>query len=397
MMAETGRRNFLNVRYFLQIAIFTTHYMTTDLNNELATKPHYPILDGLRGVAAIIVVTFHLAEPFSTSNLDKFVNHGYLAVDFFFLLSGFVMGYAYDDRWYKMTAGNFLKRRVIRLQPMVVLGMTLGAIGFYFTDSALWPLIHTIPLWKMLLVLLIGYTILPVPLSLDIRGWEEMHPLNSVGWSLFFEYIANILYAVWIRKFSKTALSILAVVAAIALTHLAVTNGDVSGGWTLNVEQVRIGLTRVMYPFFAGLLLSRIAKPTRIKNAFLWCSLLIAFVLYMPRIGGAEQGWLNGIYDSVCIIFVFPLIVYLGASGVMQSQEENRICKFLGDISYPLYLVHYPIVYFYVAWISNNKGITMAEAWPYALLILSGSIVLAYAALKWYDEPVRRWLRKKLA
>ncbi|MBC7757339.1 MAG: acyltransferase, partial [Phormidesmis sp. FL-bin-119] len=213
--------------------------MRSDLTTEMATKPHYPILDGLRGVAAIIVVTFHLAEPFSTSNLDKFVNHGYLAVDFFFLLSGFVIGYAYDDRWNKTTVGIFLKRRIERLQPMVVLGMTLGAIGFYFTDSTLWPLIHTIPLWKMLLVMLIGYTILPVPLSLDIRGWAEMHPLNSVGWSLFFEYIANILYAVWIRKFSILALSILVGIAAIALTHLAITNGDVSGGWTLNLEQVR--------------------------------------------------------------------------------------------------------------------------------------------------------------
>lgn len=363
-------------------------------NSQTATKPHYAILDGLRGVAAIIVVTFHLAEPFSTGNLDKFVNHGYLAVDFFFLLSGFVIGYSYDDRWHKTTVGNFFIRRIERLQPMVVLGMTLGALGFYFTDSALWPLIHTVPMWKMLLVMLIGYTILPIPLSLDIRGWQEMHPLNSVGWSLFFEYIANILYAAWIRKFSITALSILVGIAAIALAHLAITNGDVSGGWTLNVEQVRIGLTRTMYPFFAGLLLSRVVKPARIRNAFIWCSLLIAIVLYMPRLGGARHVWINGVYESVCIIIVFPLIVYFGASGVIQSQRENRICKFLGDISYPLYMVHYPLVYFYVAWISNNKGISMVHAWPYALLILVGSIALAYAALKWYDEPVRKWLRK---
>lgn len=364
-------------------------------NNQLATKPHYPILDGLRGVAAIIVVTFHLAEPFSTSNLDKFVNHGYLAVDFFFLLSGFVMGYAYDDRWNKMSIGSFFKRRIIRLQPMVFLGMTMGAIGFYYTDSTIWPLIHTIPLWKMLLVLLVGYTILPVPLSLDIRGWEEMHPLNSVGWSLFFEYIANMLYAVWIRKFSKTALIVLVVIAAIALTHLAITNGDVSGGWTLNVTQVRIGFIRVMYPFFAGLLLSRITKPAQIKNAFLWCSFLVAIVLYMPRIGGAKHLWLNGIYDAVCIIIVFPLIVYLGASGVIATQAGNKVCKFLGDISYPLYMVHFPFMYFYWAWISNNKGVTLTQALPYAAAILIGATVFAYAALKWYDEPVRKWLREK--
>lgn len=367
-------------------------------NNSLSTKPHYPILDGLRGVAAIIVVTFHLTEPLGIGHLDILVNHGYLAVDFFFLLSGFVIGYAYDDRWQKMTVGTFFKRRLERLQPMVVLGMTLGAIGFYFTDSTIWPLIHTVPLGKMLLVMLIGYTILPVPLSMDIRGWQEMHPLNSVGWSLFFEYIANVLYAMGIRKFSKTALSILVLISAIALAHLAITspNGDVGGGWTLNAEQVRVGITRTMYPFFAGLLLSRIAKPARIRHAFVWCSLLVAVILYMPRIGGAAHLWMNGVYESVCIILIFPLIVYMGASGTIHSQTENKICKFLGDISYPLYLVHYPLVYFYVAWISNHKGVTIAEAWPYAALILVGAIVLAYASLKWYDEPVRKWLRKKL-
>ncbi|MGI4734439.1 MAG: acyltransferase family protein [Janthinobacterium lividum] len=361
-------------------------------------KPHYPLLDGLRGVAALIVVTFHLTEPLGTGHLDILVNHGYLAVDFFFLLSGFVIGYAYDERWPTMTIGTFLKRRFERLQPMVVLGMTLGGLGFYFTDSPLWPLIHTVPLWKLLLVLLIGYTALPVPLSLDIRGWQEMHPLNSVGWSLFFEYIANLLYALGLRKLSNKALSVLVVLAALALAHLAITSpaGDVSGGWTLNAEQVRIGLTRTIYPFFAGLLLSRMVKLTRIKHAFLGCSLLLALVLYMPRIGGADHVWLNGVYEAVAIILLFPLLVYLGASGVVQSPTEGAVCKFLGEISYPLYLVHYPLVYFYVAWISQHKGVTLEQAWPYALSILLGSIVLAYASLKWVDEPVRYWLRTKL-
>ncbi|GAB3011178.1 acyltransferase [Niabella terrae] len=365
----------------------------------LSTKPHYPILDGLRGLAAIVVVTFHLTEPLGTGYLDILVNHGYLAVDFFFLLSGFVIGYAYDDRWSKMSVKTFFKRRLIRLQPMVVLGMTLGAIGFYFTDSAIWPLIHQIPLWKMLLVMLIGYTILPVPLSMDIRGWQEMHPLNSVGWSLFFEYIANILYAIGIRKFSRTALGLLVLVAALALAHMAITspNGDVSGGWTLNAEQLRVGFIRTMYPFFAGLLLSRIARPIRIKNAFLWCSLLVVLVLYMPRIGGAAHLWMNGLYESICIIIVFPLIVYMGASGNLYQKREQRICQFLGRISYPLYLVHYPLVYFYVAWISNQKSVSFGQALPYAVLILVGSVGLAWISLKWFDEPVRRWLTRKFA
>ena len=367
-------------------------------NNKLATKPHYPVLDGLRGVAAVIVVCFHLCEPLATSHITQVINHGYLAVDFFFLLSGFVIGYAYDDRWNNLTIGSFLRRRFERLQPLVILGMTLGAIGFYFTDSTIWPLIHTVPLWKLLLVMLIGYTLLPIPLSMDIRGWQEMHPLNSVAWSLFFEYIANILYAIGIRKLSKRALFVVVLLAAVALFHFALTNpnGDVTGGWTLNWEHMRVGITRTLYPFFAGLLLSRLTKPAPIKNAFLWCSLLIVAVLIMPRIGGAEHFWMNGLYEATCIVFIFPGIVYLGASGLAQTQAESKVCKFLGDLSYPLYIVHYPLVYFYVAWVSNHKGITLAQAWPYALLTLVGSIILAYASLKLYDEPVRAWLRKKL-
>ncbi|WP_439555981.1 acyltransferase family protein [Dyadobacter sp.] len=295
------------------------------MNNDLlGTKPHYQILDGLRGVAAIIVVCFHLTEPLASSRLDNVVNHGYLAVDFFFLLSGFVIGYAYDDRWDNLSIGGFLRRRFERLHPLVVLGMTLGAIGFYFTDSPIWPLIDTVPVWKLIVVMLIGWTLLPVPLSMDIRGWFEMHPLNSVGWSLFFEYIANILYALGLRKLSNTALACFVVLAGAGLVHLAVTspNGDVTGGWTLNAEHMRIGIIRTMFPFFGGLLLSRVARPIQIKNAFLWCSLLTAAVLLMPRIGGAANLWMNGLYEAVCIIIIIMksgITVYLA-----DDDEDDR-------------------------------------------------------------------------
>ncbi|MFI2744149.1 acyltransferase family protein [Zhouia sp. PK063] len=367
-------------------------------NNNLKTKPHYLILDGLRGVAAVIVVFFHLAEPLSSNHFNNVVNHGYLAVDFFFLLSGFVIGYAYDDRWNKLTVGGFLRRRLERLQPLVILGMTLGAIGFYYTDSTIWPLIHTVPLWKLLIVMLIGYTLIPIPLSMDIRGWQEMHPLNSVGWSLFFEYIANILYAIGLRKLSNKALTIFVILAGALLVHLAVTspNGDIAGGWTLNFEHMRIGITRTLFPFFAGLLMSRVAKPTKIKNAFLWCSLLLIIVLFMPRIGNDDHLWMNGLYEAICIIIIFPLIVYIGASGIVHGKTENKVCKFLGELSYPLYMTHYVLVYFYVAWVSNHSGITLTEALPTALLTFAGAVILAYVSLKWYDEPIRAWLRKKL-
>jgi peptidoglycan/LPS O-acetylase OafA/YrhL len=161
--------------------------------NELAgTKPHYEILDGLCGVAAVMVVAFHLFEVNSASRFDQIINHGYLAVDFFFVLSGFVIGYAYDDRWGKMTVGQFFKRRLIRLHPMVIMGMIIGAALFYFGDSSVFPHIHDVPVWKMLLIMLLGMLMIPAPPSMDIRGWQEMYTLNAPCWSLFLEYIANI-------------------------------------------------------------------------------------------------------------------------------------------------------------------------------------------------------------
>ena len=362
---------------------------------RLTTKPHYLILDGLRGVASVMVVAFHLFEAHATSPLDQVINHGYLAVDFFFVLSGFVIGYAYDDRWTRMSIGDFFKRRLVRLQPLVVMGTIIGALLFYFQDSTMWPMIHEVPVWKMLAIMLIGATLLPVPISMDIRGWQEMHPLNGPGWSLLFEYIANIFYALVVRKFSKIILSILVLLAACALAQLAVTKGDVIGGWALNGEQLRIGFSRVMYPFFAGLLLYRIGKLTQLKNAFFWCSLMIIVALSIPRIGGSEHLWMNGLYDALIIILIFPLIVFMGASGEVKGKNATRICKFLGDISYPIYITHYPLIYIYTGWVSDHK-MPMQQAWPAALLTFVVSILLAYACLKFYDEPIRRWLKKKV-
>ena len=93
------------------------------------TKPHYALLDGLRGVAALIVIGYHVFEAFAASPVEQRVNHGFLAVDFFFILSGFVIGYAYDDRWgTRLTLKDFFRRRLIRLHPMVVPACVLGVI-----------------------------------------------------------------------------------------------------------------------------------------------------------------------------------------------------------------------------------------------------------------------------
>lgn len=143
---------------------------------------------------------------------------------------------------------------------------------------------------------------------------------------------------------------------------------------------------------FGGLLLSRLGWLIRLeKRAFWWCSLLIVVVLSIPRIGGEDGYWMNGLYEAFCIICVFPVIVSMGAGGKVTGKRSTAVCKFLGDISYPIYITHYPLVYTYTAWVCNNNA-TMVEGIPYMILTFVGAVVLAYACLKLYDEPVRRWL-----
>ncbi|WP_281637779.1 acyltransferase family protein [Flavobacterium marginilacus] len=365
---------------------------------DIKPKKHYEILDGLRGVAAILVVAFHIFEAFNGGNRFKqIINHGYLAVDFFFLLSGFVVAYAYDDRWGKMTQWEFYKRRLIRLQPMVIMGMIIGAIFYYFQASdILFPMIAKMEVWKLILTMVIGFTLLPIPPSLEIRGWGEMHPLDGPAWSLFFEYIANILYALIFRKFSNKVLSVFVLIFAGILVNYTVfgSKGDVIGGWSLNLEQMNIGFTRLLYPFFAGILLSRLGKLIHVKGAFWVCSLLIAIGLSVPRIGDENSLWMNGLYESFCIILVFPLIVSIGAGGEIKNPFSLKICKLLGDISYPIYITHYPLVYWYTAWVVDNK-VSLENGYVLGIGVLIASILIAYLCLKLYDEPVRNWLQNK--
>ncbi|MDR0757214.1 MAG: acyltransferase [Tannerella sp.] len=367
-------------------------------DNLLHTKPHYEILDGLRGVAAIMVLGFHVLEAYYVTDpagrFDQLLNHAYLAVDFFFVLSGFVIGYAYDDRWgSRMSVGNFLKRRVFRLHPMVVFGTLLGVVMFYFGASEVFPLISSVPLWKVLLYAVLGLLMIPTPPSVDIRGWQEMYTLDAPIWTLAFEYLANVFYALFVRRFTTVALATLVSLAACATLYLTLTQGDVIGGWTLDAHHMPIGFTRLMYPFFAGLLLYRLGWVLRTNHAFLWSSLLLVAVLVMPRAGGPESLWMNGLYEAGVILAVFPMIVALGAGGKVKGQFASRLCKLLGDISYPVYLVNYPLCYVHTAWVAKTEC-TLAEAGWVAFAVFAATLALAYAAMRWYDIPVRKWLKR---
>lgn len=363
------------------------------------TKPHYNILNGLRGVAALMVLIYHLFEAYATSPIDQGWNHGYLAVPFFFILSGFVIGYAYDDRWTKMTPTEFFKRRLIRLHPMVVLGVVLGALSFILQGSIQWD---GTKIGTSLVMLAILFTLFMIPAAPgsapEIRGNGELFPLNGPYWSLFFEYIANVLYVLFIRKLSIRNLKIWVGLTGVGLAGFAIGNGSGYGhlgvGWTMADYNFWAGLLCVSFCFSAGLLVSRVFKPIRIRGAFWICSLAVVALTAVPHLGGAESPWINGMYDTFCVVFLFPLLIWLGASGQTTDAKSTALCKLLGDLSYPVYVIHYPSMYLFYAWVWNND-LSFAQSWYVGVGVIVANILLAYLFLKIYDEPVRRSLSKR--
>lgn len=375
--------------------------MQQTVNTPLpGSKPHYALLDGLRGVAAIMVIWYHFFEGFASSPVDQKFNHGYLAVDFFFALSGFVIAYAYDDRWKKgLTYGRFMLRRIIRLQPMVVLGVVLGAISFLLQGSQTWSHDH-VSLVAVGISLLLGLFMIPsLPGTLpEVRGNGEMFPLNGPSWSLFFEYIASIAYCFILHRLSNVKLWIVTVVFGIALASAAIFNFSgyyhLGIGWTMADYGFFGGLLRIGFSFSIGMLMARNFKPTKVKGAFWWCTLIIVSIICVPYIGHPDHQWLNGLFDAVCTLFVFPFVVWLGASGTTTDRNSTRICEFLGRLSYPIYIIHYPVMYYlyYTVW---ENGYTFSQLWPVIIALFIGIILMAMAALKFYDEPVRKWLSSK--
>lgn len=370
----------------------------TATDADAPAKRHFVVLDGLRGVAALTVVVFHLFEAYAANDPQRqIVNHGYLAVDFFFLLSGFVVAYAYDDRWGSMTTREFFVHRLIRLQPMVIAGMLIGAVTLPLQHWSIYPKLDGVTLPTVLAVLLLGCTLLPLPKSADIRGWDELHPLNGPAWSLFYEYLANIAYATGLRHVSNRVLALLVVVAAAATVQLLVfgPRGDLIGGWALDAMGIRIGLTRVAFPFLAGVLLMRLGLRVRSRQAFAIASVLLVAALALPRIGGPERLWLNGAYEAACVILLFPLIVAIGAGEQRAQGAAIRVARVLGDLSYPLYITHYPLIYIYTGWVVDRK-VPAATGALVGAGVLALALAIAWACLTRYDQPVRRALARRL-
>ena len=380
-----------------------------DKSMFLRSKQRYEILDGLRGVAALMVIIFHFFELYSFGNPSKqIINHGYLAVDFFYVLSGFVLGYAYDDRWDKMSYWDFYKRRLIRLHPMVIAGSLLGMCYFFLGECINSPNIESVNPLYFFLTIIMSILMIPCPAQMDIRGWGETNSFNGPNWTLTYEYIVNILYSLIFRRLHTIIIGILTLASALLLVNLT-CNFDifnvmneresnkytVIGGWSLTSCELCVGFTRLFYPYFAGYLVYRLKLKIRIPYSFIICSIILITFLSMPRLEKEGYPIFNGIYEAIVIILIFPLVIIIGAGDTTKNEILTKICKFIGELSYPIYITHYPIIYMNSAWTSFH----MKDSLFNKIMLSIGSFFImvfnAYSLIELYDKPVRKWLANK--
>jgi len=355
-------------------------------------KARFEVLDGLRGSAAILILLFHIQGiTVLFEGKRVLLHHAPLAVDFFFALSGFVVGYAYDDRWPRMTVAQFARIRLTRLHPLLVLGTLLGFASYVLdpfaagAQNASWPKILT-TLALMLLVL----PARPLP-----NRWFDTHPFNGPAWTLLQEYIANVAYAVWLRRLRARTLGVIAVIAGTVLVGAALQRGSLDAGFGWDAWWM--APIRLAYPFVTGLWLYRVRDRLpralqRLRAGWLPLTAVITLAFLapiMPELSGIR---LNGLYESACVVLLFPLIIIAGSHGEAGAGMK-RLCSATGRLSYPLYITHFPFLYVYGNLVVIQKAPARLTI-PLAIALAPFLLFVAWVAAKWWDEPLRARLRQ---
>lgn len=336
-------------------------------------KARFETLDGLRGIAALAIMALHGTQAYSLPNWPE---NAALAVDFFFILSGFVLSHAYDAKLgTTMTAWRFMRSRLIRLGPMLLIGTTIGA-----ALSVLNAVLGGISATEAATTIAASYLLLPAGLLFH----RLAYPLNNPMWSLFFELAANLVFALTIRWSGRLLRFGFLTLSALALAVVCFWHGTIENVGFEDPASFLLGFVRVTFPFAAGVALHRSGVFDRLPSLHpLTLAAVLGFLLCW-RVG---PGWL---WDMAMVLFAFPLIVAFGAAS-RASAATAAICEWLGDLSYPLYAIHHPIV---------RMGSFVADAvhlagFPRLLLLFASwgiAIAAAAMALKLYDEPFRRIL-----
>ena len=355
--------------------------MNQYLHTPPPSKPHFLVLDGLRGVAALAIVVFHFMEWVFTDPVQNFIGHGFLAVDFFFCLSGFVIGYAYDSRLPAMGLKAFFTARFIRLHPLVILGSVLGLLALFLDPFASHAAGYSAG--RMVLLFLTSLFLIPFP-AMPERSFN-LFSLNAPAWSLFWEYVATLFYALLLHRAGRRILLFLLPFAAAALLLVGYRSGNLLGGWSR--DTFWDGGVRIAYSFLAGLVLFRYNWVIKNRLGFAGLSLLLLAAFLAPG------PWWNWLAECITVLVYFPLLVSLGA-GASLSTQWKKLCVFSGKISYPLYMTHYAVIWMFGNYYTANKP----GAATLTFIVMAGTLLMvafAYLVMKFYDTPVRAWLQRQ--
>lgn len=351
-------------------------------------KERFEVLDGLRGSAALLIVVFHLFNySFGFDGPLSLVRHAYLAVDFFFALSGFVVAYAYDDRWTRMSVLQFFRLRLIRLHPLVILGATIGLIGYLFEPFG--KAVNHTPAGMLLVAYALSLLLLP---TTSVGGRPgETQAINPPAWSLMQEYLGNIMYALILRRLRAFTLAVIVALAGVILIWVGNNRESLDGGW--GYTNFWMAPLRLTVSFVMGLWLYRIQhRVRRPKIGLLLLSLVLVVAFQMPKFPKVGVFSLNGLYDAGCVLVLFPLILLCGAHS-QAGRGMIRICKLSGRLSYPIYITHMVFVLSLAnfSWTRHpGTGVLLASIFVLFPIIVG----VAWVALTVYDEPLRAWLTR---
>ncbi|UVK39173.1 acyltransferase [Mesorhizobium sp. AR10] len=352
-----------------------------------STRHVYLNLDALRGVAAISVMLYHFS-PFITDG--KVLPSSYLAVDLFFLLSGFVIAHAYDRKIETgMGFGTFLLIRLIRLYPLYLAGTLLGFF-YLLIKNRLMPAEY-LPLSDIAVMLTTGMFFIPLVSS----AYHTIFPLNPASWSLFFELLVNIAYFLLFFVLSKRVLASLIAGSLVLLVVAAALAGTLDFGMT--GQTIISGLPRVCFSFFLGVLLCRSIGLYRGKLGFLqtgyWIE--ISIVLTLVAFAIAPGGAMRPIYDLICIVLLFPIMVVVGALAPTHPRC-SKLYSWLGRISYPIYIIHTPLLMI-IAGAGKAVSIDPFANHPWFGIVMAiAVIVIGDIGTRIFDEPVRRFLQRQM-
>jgi peptidoglycan/LPS O-acetylase OafA/YrhL len=351
-------------------------------------------LDGLRGLAALAVVERHKTEFFTGTPLPA----GYLAVDLFFILSGFVLAHAYGARLAEgLSVKAFMAARIIRLAPLYMLATAFSAFlyGMLLLGRPDDAASANLTWMNWITSVGTGMLMLPTPEAWSFAP-DRLFPLNDPAWSLFFEVIINLVFAAFILVLNRGTLILLAGAGLIGLSLSAFAHGGIDIGF--DWATVAAGFPRVTFGFFTGVLLHRLwlerNSPLWLQGANANCATWMLGVAMLAAMAAPVADAWRPLWEIAMVALVFPMIVYAGAC-LAPSGMSLKAFGWLGAASYGIYVFHLPAARAFGEAV-KAAGLDPAGAAPWTGIMFAGLLFLAALLLdRWFDRPVRKWLASR--